>query len=142
MQRPRRIALAIGIAAGIALGLVLMRTPAPPGGATPPRAGATTTAATTRGQIRFTDVTEKAGIHFTHTNGRTGNFLYPEIMGSGVALFDYDGDGRLDIYLVNSNNLVGDADPKITSKLYRNNGDGTFTDVSAAAGVAAVGYGQ
>src|SRR5262245_55731858 len=140
MNGRTRVALAIGIAAGIAIGLLLMRTPAPPTAATPPRARATS--ATHTSSIAFTDVTEGPGIHFHHTNGRTGNFLYPEIMGSRVALFDYDGDRRLDIYLVNSNNLVGNADPAITSTLYHNNGDGTFTDVGAHAGVAGAGYGQ
>jgi hypothetical protein len=140
MPRRTRVALAIGLAAGLALGLVVMRGPAAPHEPIAPRASATSALA--NGGITFTDVTEKAGIRFQHVNGRTGNFLYPEIMGSGVALFDYDGDGRLDIYLVNGNNVVGPVDPKVTSALYRNNGDGTFTDVGAAAGVAAAGYGQ
>jgi hypothetical protein len=75
-------------------------------------------------------------------NGRTGRYRYPEILGAGVALFDYDGDGNIDIFLVNGNRLEGPPDPGIRSALYRNNGDGTFTDVTEKAGLGVVGYGQ
>jgi len=51
----------------------------------------------------FTDVTKQSGITFRHSTGDTGRLLYPEIMGSGVALFDYDGDNDLDIYFLNGN---------------------------------------
>jgi len=91
---------------------------------------------------RFTDVTEAAGISFHHCNGLTGNYHYPEIMGGGVALFDYDGDGFLDIYFVNGNHLIGEPSPEIRNVLYRNNGDGTFTDVTDKAGVGDTGFGQ
>ena len=90
----------------------------------------------------FVDITASAGIAFTHVNGHTGKFLYPEIMGAGVGLFDTDGDGLLDVYLVNGNHLREEPDPAITNKLYRNNGDGTFTDTTARAGVGDPGYGQ
>ena len=76
--------------------------------------------------IHFTDVTDPAGIHFTHTNGASGEFHLPETLGSGGAFLDYNNDGYLDLYLVNS------AAPSV---LYRNNGDGTFTDVTVSAGV-------
>ena len=76
--------------------------------------------------IHFTDVTDSAGIHFKHTDGAAGEFHLPETLGAGGAFLDYNNDGYLDLYLINS------AAP---SMLYRNNGDGTFVDVSAAAGV-------
>ena len=76
--------------------------------------------------IHFTDVTDTAGIHFTHANGATGAFHLPETLGAGGAFLDYDNDGYLDLYLVNS------AAP---SMLFRNNGDGTFKDVTSSAKV-------
>ena len=76
--------------------------------------------------IHFTDVTDIAGIRFTHANGATGDFHLPETLGAGGAFLDYDNDDNLDLYLVNS------AAP---SALFRNNGDGTFTDVTASAKV-------
>ena len=84
--------------------------------------------------IHFTDVTDIAGIRFKHTDGAAGEFHLPETLGAGGAFLDYDNDGDLDLYLVNS------AAP---SMLYRNNGDGTFVDVTAAAGVSNQGsYGH
>ena len=76
--------------------------------------------------IHFTDVTDAAGIRFTHANGAMGEFHLPETLGAGGAFLDYDNDGYLDLYLVNS------AAP---SMLFRNRGDGTFTDVTASAKV-------
>ena len=84
--------------------------------------------------IRFTDVTDTAGIHFTHTNGASGEFHLPETLGAGGAFLDYNNDGHLDLYLVNS------AAPSV---LYQNNGNSTFTDVTASAGVSNQGsYGH
>ena len=76
--------------------------------------------------IHFTEVTEIAGLDFTHANGATGEFHLPETLGTGGAFLDYNNDGNLDLYLVNS------AAP---SALFRNNRDGTFTDVTASAKV-------
>ncbi len=91
----------------------------------------------------FTDVTEAAGIRFRHEAGSTGKFYYPEVMGAGCAFFDADGDGDLDIYLVNGNRLPPAVpSPEIINVLYRNNGDGTFADVTAQAGVGDASYGQ
>ncbi|MCB9889858.1 MAG: CRTAC1 family protein [Planctomycetes bacterium] len=90
----------------------------------------------------FTDTTAAAGIRFEHCNGFTGRYIYPETVGGGIALFDYDNDGWLDIYLVNGNLLDGSSAPQHTNKLYRNNHDGTFTDVTARAGVGDTGIGQ
>jgi hypothetical protein len=92
--------------------------------------------------IYFTDVTEQAGIRFRHTNGAEGDLHLPETLGAGGAFLDYDGDGDMDLYLVNGGNL---ARPQNTSPsvLYRNNGDGTFTDVTSNAGVGnATRYGM
>jgi enediyne biosynthesis protein E4 len=91
---------------------------------------------------RFKDVTRAAGISFRHENGMTGKRYYPEIMGGGVGLFDANGDGYLDIYLVNGNRLEGAPSPDIKNRLYRNNGDWTFADITDRAGVGDTGYGQ
>ncbi len=92
--------------------------------------------------VVFTDVTERAGITFKHTDGRSGEFYYVEIVGSGAAFFDYDNDSDLDIYFVNGADLPGHhSDQRPANALYRNNGNGTFTDVTASAGVGDTGYG-
>ncbi len=90
---------------------------------------------------RFVDVTAASGITFRHENGMTGKFAYPEIMGAGVGLIDHDGDGLLDIYFVNGNRLDKPT-PDITNRLYRSNGDWTYTDVTGKAGVPGAGFGQ
>ncbi|MDE0185685.1 MAG: CRTAC1 family protein [Candidatus Poribacteria bacterium] len=94
--------------------------------------------------IQFDDVTAESGIGFRHVNGAKGDYHLPETIGSGGAFFDYDTDGDLDLYLVNSGDLTGtDSDGTYTSVLYRNNGNGTFTDVTDAAGVGNSGnYGM
>ena len=90
----------------------------------------------------FTDVTTEAGIDFKHTNGRSGEFYFVEQLGSGAAFFDYDNDGNLDLYFVNGADLPGSESEKPpTNRLYRNNGDGTFTDVTEIAGVGDKSYG-
>ena len=94
--------------------------------------------------IQFVDVTEKAGINFRHVNGAEGAYRLPETLGAGGTFFDADNDGFLDIYLVNSG--YWDKPPsakQTTSALYRNNGDGTFTDITKTARVENLGnYGQ
>ena len=92
----------------------------------------------------FADVTSQAGIHFKHTSAATGQKYLVETMGSGCAFLDYNNDGYLDIYLVNGAPLPGFASPqKISNALYRNNKDGTFTDVTASAHVGGEGiYGM
>ncbi len=90
----------------------------------------------------FTDVTESAGVQFEHTDGRSGLRLFNEFLGSGGGFFDYDGDGDLDIYLVNGANQIGKAQDKtLHNVLYRNNGNGTFTDVTKQARVGSTAYG-
>ncbi|HXH28561.1 MAG TPA: CRTAC1 family protein, partial [Candidatus Polarisedimenticolia bacterium] len=94
---------------------------------------------------RYTDVTAASGIDNLHTFGGTGRKYYIETVPPGVCWFDYDDDGWMDAYLVQSGPLPGQPRPPGTphSRLYRNNGDGTFTDVTDRAGVAnAAGYGS
>ncbi len=91
--------------------------------------------------VTFTDITEKAGIDFRYT---FGDYTYENILessGSGVTFFDYDGDGDLDLYLLNGTYLEGISDLEgqvfrdTPNQLYRNNGNGTFSEVSEEAGV-------
>ena len=96
-------------------------------------------------EVRFVDVTDKAGIRFQHFNGAAGRKLLPETMGPGVAVLDYDGDGKPDLFFVNSCPWPGHPNPPggpPKYALYRNKGDGTFEDVSAKAGVGVTGYGM
>jgi len=93
-------------------------------------------------QVKFVDVTKESGIHFKHTDGRSGRRYIVETLGSGVAFFDYNNDGYLDIYFVNGASLPLEKSPiQATNALYRNNWDGTFTDVTKEAGVGDTGYG-
>ena len=94
--------------------------------------------------IKFEDIAQKAGVHFVTENCPTPEKHQPEAMPAGIALFDYDGDGLLDIYLVNGAAMPSmvKTDPKYYNRLFHNNGDGTFTDVSERAGVTGAGYGM
>jgi enediyne biosynthesis protein E4 len=92
--------------------------------------------------IQFRDVTEQAGIHLVHNNGAFGKKYLPETMGSGVAFIDYDNDGWPDIFLVNGMDWPGHFRKHSTPKLYHNNHDGTFTDVTRKAGLAIEVYGM
>ncbi len=94
---------------------------------------------TDRGII-FRDIAKTAGIHFVHDNAATAEKYLIETMGSGCGWIDYDADGLLDLYLVNSaaTRLYKPKKP-LRGALYRNNGDGTFTDVTDKAGVGAEG---
>ena len=90
-------------------------------------------------EVHFTDITEDAGITFVHENGATGKKYLPETMGSGVAFFDFDGDGDQDLLFVNS--MSWPRGPT-TSALYRNRGDGAFEDVTAGSGLDRAVYGM
>ena len=96
----------------------------------------------------FVDVTEQAGIHFKHDNGKTEHKHIIETMGSGTVFFDYDTDGDPDLYFVNSGPVPGqDVSNQHNNKstgnvLYRNDGDGRFTDVTAESGTGDTGYGM
>ena len=90
----------------------------------------------------FVDVTSAAGIHFEHNSGAYGGKLLPETLGSGCAFLDYDADGWQDILLVNSMDWPGHKRQRTTLKLYRNNRNGTFTDVTKASGLDVEMYGM
>ncbi len=92
---------------------------------------------------KFTEITQTAGIDFVHNNGAFGKKYLPETMGSGCAFFDYNADGWQDILLVNGKDWEGHpTEKRQTLALYRNNEDGTFTDVTKAAGLDIALYGM
>jgi len=91
--------------------------------------------------VTFTDVTAAAGITFVHNSGRAGKKFLPETMGSGGAFVDLDGDGWLDIVLVNSRDWVPKPGAPSLHGLYRNNRNGTFTDVVKGSGLDQPAYG-
>jgi hypothetical protein len=93
-------------------------------------------------RVRLTDVTDAAGIAFRHTNGAYGGKLLPETLGSGCAFLDYDADGWVDILLVNGSSWPGHRRQRSTLALYRNNRNGTFTDVTRHAGLDVEMYGM
>jgi hypothetical protein len=92
--------------------------------------------------FRLVDVTRSAGLQFRHTSGAYGGKLLPETMGSGCAFLDYDADGWPDILLVNGRDWPGHVRQRSTLHLYRNNRNGTFTDVTRAAGLDVEIYGM
>lgn len=131
MSRPRSLPFALLIA--------LIAVPAAHGGAADPP--------------WFVDIAAEAGVDFRYDNGMTGEYWFPEIMGGGVALLDYDGDGLLDVYLVQGGALGPDDSPDAPlpgDRLFRNDSQRDvegrwqwrFTDVTASAGIVATGYGM
>lgn len=93
-------------------------------------------------RVKFTDITAASGIAFKHLSSPEKKYIV-ESMSGGVALLDFDRDGWQDIYFVNSPTVATAADPaSALSELWRNNGDGTFTNVTARAGVGQVGWGM
>jgi hypothetical protein len=92
--------------------------------------------------ITFRDITQQSGIRFTHNNGAFGKKFLPETLGPGVAFIDYDNDGWPDIFLVNGMDWPGHQQKHSTPKLYHNNHDGTFTDVTHKAGIEVEMYGM
>jgi len=116
-------ACAAGIAAGISRGWIFPQAGGDPG-------------------FRLTNVTAAAGIQFQHNSGAYGGKLLPETLGSGCAFLDYDRDGWQDILLVNGMDWPGHSKQRSTLKLYRNNHNGTFSDVTRAAGLDVELYGM
>jgi hypothetical protein len=100
---------------------------------------------------KFSDITPRLGINFQHQASHTSRKYLPETMGSGVALFDYDNDGRLDIFLLNGaplsdptpkGTIPQKTGPKYWNRLYHQKADGTFEDVTEKAGLQGTGYGM
>jgi hypothetical protein len=91
--------------------------------------------------FQFTDVTSQAGIHFVHNSGAFGGKYLPETLGPGCAFLDYDNDGWQDILLVNGMDWPGHRRARTTMRLYHNNRNGTFTDVTQRAGLDVEMYG-
>jgi hypothetical protein len=92
--------------------------------------------------FRMVDVTSSAGLNFKHNSGAFGGKFLPETLGSGCAFLDYDGDGWQDILLINGADWPGHRRERSTLKLYRNNRNGTFTDVTRSAGLDIEMYGM
>ncbi|MBZ5540965.1 MAG: CRTAC1 family protein [Acidobacteriia bacterium] len=92
--------------------------------------------------VAFRDVTQQASIHFVHNTGAFGKKFLPETLGPGVAFLDYDNDGWPDIFLANGMDWPGHVRQRSTPRLYHNNHDGTFTDVTRKAGLAIAMYGM
>jgi enediyne biosynthesis protein E4 len=93
-------------------------------------------------QIQFREITAQAGIRFMHNNGAFGKKWLPETMGAGCAFIDYDNDGYPDILIINGDDFPGHPrHGETTLKLYHNNRNGTFTDVTQQAGLAIPMYG-
>ena len=101
------------------------------------RPSATSSAEAPTGSPWFEDVTEKVGLYFHHDAGPTDRFFLPQITGSGAAVFDYDNDGRLDIYLVQNGGPQG-----AKNQLFHQKPDGRFENVSTGSGLDVAGYGM
>jgi hypothetical protein len=86
----------------------------------------------------FSDVTERSGLNFVHDAGAAGTFFMPQMLASGGALFDFDNDGRLDVYLVQN----GGPQSHATNRLFHQERDGTFRDVSAGSHLDVTGWGM
>ena len=100
-------------------------------------------AASAQPGIRFTEVAEASGIRFINMYGgvQSKDFIL-ETTGTGAAFFDYDGDGDLDLFLVNGSRLGYDESQSLSNALFRNEGDGLFTEVTGPAGLESYGWGQ
>jgi hypothetical protein len=125
--RPAAVCLALCLGGASALAFVQGSRPAAPDRASGPS---------------YVDATSAAGIRFRHTNGAFGKKYMPETLGSGVAFLDVDNDGWQDLFFANSTKWPGRPGPPSYPALYRNNHNGTFTDVTKASGLAVELYGM
>ncbi len=108
-----------------------------------PETGGEPAAGTAAPSVLYADVSRRAGVAFDHDNGATARKYLPEIMGSGAAALDYDGDGWMDLYLVQSGPLPWESARKaVVNRLLRNQGDGSFEDVTERSGAGHPGYGM
>ncbi len=114
----------------------------PPGDFPSPRDGRPEVSGLGEGRIRFTDISAESGVSFTHFNDASTHRYLPETMGSGVAFFDYDGDGRPDLYFANGAPLIGDRSHAASGALYRNLDGVHFQDVTSSAGLDEPFYGM
>ena len=131
-QRPARIPVlaSVAILAWAASTCVSCRSGSSPSVPSPPA------------PIQLSDVTAPSGVTFVHTDGSSGERYIVETVTAGLALFDYDGDGRIDIYFLNGAPLAGTVSNDVPQNaLYRNEGGWKFTDVTGRAGVGDPGYG-
>lgn len=134
----RRTSVGVTLCALVLLSLLSGCTQRPPAATTaPPQANTASSQPTPElAAPKFVDVTDRAGIRFQHQNSNTPRKYLIEIMGSGGAFIDYDGDGWQDILLLNNRKIPGgQVSGRPTMKLYHNNHDGTFTDVTKQAGL-------
>ena len=91
--------------------------------------------------VWLSDITEESGLDFVHETGATGELLLPEIMASGVALFDYDDDGDLDVYFTTGNHELGGppGGSATPNRLYRHDTGAVYVDVTEASGLGDLG---
>src|SRR4030095_9313211 len=138
------LAVVLAIVAGL-LFWFLRKPEAPPPRVTKLNAPVAPKARASAPSVRFVDITREGGLRFDRFNGATGEKLLPETMGGGVAFFDFDADGDPDLLLVNGAPWpwATNAPPtRPTHALYRNEGAGKFTDVTAGSGLDITSYGM
>ena len=123
------ICLAVALLAGCKQPVAVAPPSATPEQAAAPSPSPSPTPPRPSGAIEYTDVTSDAGIRFKHNSGAFGKKYLPETIGAGGAFLDYDNDGWQDVFLVNSMDWPESKKRRSFSALYRNNKDGTFTDV-------------
>ncbi len=132
--------LVLGVSSALLAGFALMVHQISDAGSAPKGFSGPASAVST--PIRYVDITRQAGIHFLHNTGASGKKYLPETMGAGCAFLDYDNDGNPDILLVNGKDFPGHKTKRTTLKLYHNDGNGKFTDVTSKAGLDVEIYGM